>query len=267
MKKNIIQYLLVFSLLPVLSCEELTNWDILSYETYVIADCIITNEMKYQELWLNKSINAMNEIPQGISGAFIVLGDGTNAYVFIEDLSEPGHYVSDIPFMASAGQVYRLTIVTGSYTDTAYASLTGVSPLDAMDITASDTLLQYVYHDTPGASMTEIRYDWSANPSYCAVYGGCMATEVYYTLNNIDPAKEFAPDRIKLLFPHQTQIIRRKYSLSDDHQRFIRSLLLETDWRGGFFDTEQGNIPTNFSHGIHGWFAACSVVSDTIFVE
>jgi len=267
MIKNIIQYFVVLSLLSAISCEELTHWDIQPDENYVIADCIITNEMKYQELRLYKSINTMNEKPQGISGASIVLGDGAHAYVFNEDLSEPGHYVSGIPFMASAGQVYRLTIVTGSYSDTAYASLTGVSPLDAIDIALSDTLLRYVYHDTPGASMTEIRYDWSASPAYCAVYGSCMASEAFYTLNNIDPAKEFAPDRMEILFPQQTQIVRRKYSLSTDHQRFIRSLLLETDWRGGFFDTEQGNIPTNFSHGIRGWFAACSVVSDTTFVE
>jgi len=265
--KKIIQYLAALSLLPVISCEELTNWDIQSNESYVVADCIITNELKKQELWLYKSINTMGEMPQGISGASIMLGDGTQAIVFNEDLSEPGHYVSDIPFMASAGQEYRLTIATGSYNDTAYASVTGVSPLDAMDIMASDTLLRYIYHDTPGASMTEILYDWSDNPAYCAVYGSCLATEAFYTLNNIDPSKEFAPARIEIFFPNQTQIIRRKYSLTDDHQRFIRSLLLETDWRGGLFDTEQGNIPTNFRHGIRGWFAACSVVSDTTYVE
>ena len=41
----------------------------------------------------------------------------------------------------------------------------------------------------------------------------------------------------------------------------------ETNWRGGLFDVERGNIPTNMSAGAIGYFAASSVVSDsTIFV-
>jgi hypothetical protein len=44
--------------------------------------------------------------------------------------------------------VYRLTIVAGNYTDTiCYPDR--CKSVDAM-VTASDTLLQYIYHDTRG---------------------------------------------------------------------------------------------------------------------
>ena len=153
------------------------------------------------------------------------------------------------------------------YADTAWAEMTGVEPLDDPDVVPSDSLFRLIYHNSRNASMTEVEYDWSAVPGYALTYGAARAGEVFYTLDNIDPGKEFAPDREKILFPTHTTITRRRYALTTDHQAFIRALLLETDWRGGFFDAEPGNVPTNFSHGVRGWFAACSVVSDTFTVE
>jgi hypothetical protein len=185
----------------------------------------------------------------------------------MEDSVEPGRYFAEIPFRASAGNRYRLTIALGSEKDTAYAEMTGVTPLGPVDIAPYDSLFHLIYHDSPQASMTEVYYDWSADPGYRDRYGASQASEVYYTLDNIDVEKEFAPDRLIIPFPKHTRIIRRKYSLSIDHQQFIRAILLETEWRGGLFDSEQGDVPTNFHQGIRGWFAACSVVSDTTSFE
>ena len=139
----------------------------------------------------------------------------------------------------------------------------GIAPLEAIDIAPKDSLYRLVYHESQDASMMEVYYDWSATPEYCTLYGYCDASEVYYTLDNIDAEKIFAPDRQIIPFPEKTRIIRRKYSLSAAHQEFLRALLLETEWRGGLFDAEQGNVPTNFSHGIRGWFGACMVETDT----
>jgi hypothetical protein len=80
-------------------------------------------------------------------------------------------------------------------------------------------------------------------------------------------AEEFGPAKQEIWFPAGTTLIRKKYSLTKSHQEFIRSLLIETEWRGGLFDMEQGNVLTNFSHGTRGWFAACMVISDTNIVE
>ncbi len=106
-----------------------------------------------------------------------------------------------------------------------------------------------VYHDSQDASMTEVYYDWSATPDYCTRYGFCEASEVYYTLYNIDAEKIFAPDRQVITFPENTRIIRKKYSLSPAHQQFVRALLLETEWRGGLFDCRTGQR----SHQLQPW--------------
>jgi hypothetical protein len=81
-------------------------------------------------------------------------------------------------------------------------------------------------------------------------------------VNNI-----FGPAKDTIYFPAGTKIIRRKYSLSKEHQDFIRTLLIETEWRGGIFDVQQGNVLTNISNGARGFFAACMVLSDTTVVK
>lgn len=225
-----------------LSCEQKTEWDLQHAEEFPVADCIITNEMKHHDLRLYWSSDELNQVPEGFSGAVIQLSDGITSIGFTEDPGNPGRYVSDLPFIATAGKVYRLTLLYGGLSDTAYASMTGVSPLEAADIIASDGYFRLVYKEGQ-ASMTEVFYDWSADARYSEQYGAGRASETFYSLDNIDIGKEFAPARQIILFPHQTEIIRRKYSLSEDHQGFVRSLLLETEWRGGYFDAEQGNVP------------------------
>jgi hypothetical protein len=254
-------------LLLLASCEEKTTWELQSSEIFAVADCILTNELKLQELRLYRSSEKLNELPVGIPGAIVEISDGSQIVNFTEDDTETGKYVSVVPFRATIGIKYRLTISLGEKADTAYAEMTGIMPLDKTDIAPIDSLYRLVYHESLDASMMEVYYDWSAMPEFCLKYGHCEASEVYYTLDNIDAEKIFAPDRQIISFPEKTRIIRRKYSLSPAHQQFVRALLLETEWRGGLFDAEQGNVPTNFSHGLRGWFGACMVLADTTHVK
>jgi hypothetical protein len=267
MNKSIISLSVLVLLLPALSCEEKTTWDIQSSDTFAVADCILTNELKQQELSLYRSAGNLNETPAGVSAAVIEVSDGSQVINFREVGTGTGKYVSSIAFRATVGKIYRLTISLGNKTDTAFAEMKGIAPLEAIDITQKDSTYRLVYHETKDASMMEVYYDWSAMPEYCTRYGYCEASEVYYTLDNIDAEKIFAPDRQIISFPKKTQIIRKKYSLSAAHQEFLRDLLLETEWRGGLFDAEQGNVPTNFSHGIRGWFGVSMVETDTTEFE
>ncbi len=256
----------LFMLFLEISCEEKTSWELQQADTFPVVDCILTNELKQQEVRLYRSAEKLNEFPSGISGAVIAVSDGRQIVIFTEVFSEPGKYISSIPFRATVGIEYRLTVTLDGRTDTAYAEMTGISPPEAIDIAPKDSFYRVIYHDSPDASMMEVYYDWSAMPDFCAVYGHCEASEVFYTLDNIDAEKIFAPDRQIISFPKKTRIIRKKYSLNPAHQEFIRALLLETEWRGGLFDAEQGNVPTNFGEGMRGWFGACMVLSDTTLI-
>jgi hypothetical protein len=77
----------------------------------------------------------------------------------------------------------------------------------------------------------------------------------------------YKPDKEIFQFPKGTTVIRRKYSVSDAYRAFLRSMLSETEWRGGVFDVQRSNVTTNLSEGAVGFFAVCSVVADTTVVE
>jgi hypothetical protein len=42
---------------------------------------------------------------------------------------------------------------------------------------------------------------------------------------------------------------------------------METEWSGGLFDVQPGNVTTNLTNGALGYFAVCMIVSDTIYVN
>jgi hypothetical protein len=72
-------------------------------------------------------------------------------------------------------------------------------------------------------------------------------------LNNIDVNTIFGGDREVICFPSGTTIVRKKYGLTESHQSFLRSMLMETDWSGGIFDVQHGNVETNLSNGALGF--------------
>ncbi|HEX8041058.1 MAG TPA: hypothetical protein VF490_18020, partial [Chryseosolibacter sp.] len=90
---------------------------------------------------------------------------------------------------------------------------------------------------------------------------------VFYDLKTIDVNELYKPDKAPFYFPAGSVVIRRKYSVSPEYRSFLRSMLSETEWRGGVFDVERSNVTTNLSKGAVGFFAVCSVVSDTTIVR
>ncbi len=266
--KNIGQnILLVIIIFLITSCEEKTNWNLQTSGRKIIVDALLTSDLKNQEVKVYYSSTGLNEKPEPISGATIKLIGKNTIYLFKEADSLAGFYISDIPFRCATGIWYQLIVDAEGSRDTATADMEAITPLQQYKISDYDSLYRFTYINDDIPSFTEIFYDWSLVPDYCNSYGFCTASETYYTLNNLDVSKIIAPKKQVICFPRGTQIIRKKYSLSKQHQEFIRSLLLETEWRGGVFDVEQGNVTTNFHHGMRGWFGVCTVLSDTIHFQ
>jgi hypothetical protein len=121
------------------------------------------------------------------------------------------------------------------------------------------TRVPFPYNPTLSA-MYEVQLDWSSVPGYENQNpDSCKAKVYYYTLPTLDVSELFAPGIEKVTFPAGTVIIERRYSLTDEHAAFLRAVLLETTWQGGYFNTASANIPTNLSTGAMGFFGACGV--------
>ncbi len=247
------------------SCEYTTQWEINPSERRVVVDALLTSENKPQLVKIFYSSSDLNADPEPISGAQIQIKGATGVINFTESNTNPGYYYSPA-FIVSTGIDYTLVVEYSGLIDSAKATMQPVTPLEPFKIVPGDSLFRFEYIKSTQPSMLEVAYSWSDAPDFCQYYGACQAAETFYTIESIETGEEFGPPRQVIWFPAGTKIIRKKYSLSDSHQQFVRSLLIETEWRGGLFDTEQGNVPSNFEQGTLGWFALCQVVADSIQV-
>ncbi len=81
------------------------------FESVLVIDALITNELKYQQINLNRTFRFEEEEAGGEVGATVrVLDDMQNEYVFVEN--NPGQYVSEAMFAAQPNVSYQLSITT-----------------------------------------------------------------------------------------------------------------------------------------------------------
>lgn len=259
--------LFILLILLVMGCEVKYPWKLQSDNTQaVVVNGILTNVLKAQTIKLSFVNPGINMPYNPVSGASVSVSDSSHLYQFNELASEPGSYYST-PFQAVVGKNYTLIINYESISYTATANAVPITALDPINIIKDKDLYRYNFIKSGDPAMLQVYYDWSSSPAYCESYGHSQAQENYYVLNNVDVNNIFGPAKDTIFFPVGTKIIRRKYSLSKEHQDFIRTLLIETEWRGGIFDVQQGNVLTNISNGARGFFAACMVLTDTTVVK
>ncbi|MBS0012201.1 MAG: DUF4249 domain-containing protein [Bacteroidales bacterium] len=260
MKKyfKIIWILLLFS-----ACEEPVDWQLDDAITpRLVVEAMLTNQPGLNYVKLSLPVRNPNRAPQSVSDAIVAFFDGDDYHVLSEDPNKPGLYLANPSLRGVINRVYWLYIRLGEYEFAAGAYMVPVSPLK-----------EFIYFEDPGKpgyyriypresdtpAYTEYRVEWEESD-------GQSNHSVFYAykLSTLDVNQFFRPDAETLSFPAGSRIIRTKYSLSPDHERYLRSLLSETDWRGGWFDVMHGNLHTNLNNGAVGFFAASSVVRDTV---
>ncbi len=272
--KTKILYIL-FLTLSLISCEKKIDWTQKpSGNKYIVVESTITNEYKNQLVKISKSVSEINQKPEMISGANVVISDGFDNYTFQEDSSQKGYYYSKQKFIAVINKTYQLSITFEGKTFTAFARMFPVSDFSIVKYAHKDSSKMYYLTEEPNQfslnenAMYEISIDWSALSEYSdSSYTKTHALLYFYSLSSIDIPEIFSAETDKIFFPKGSIITERKYSLTPAHAQFIRSLLLETTWRGGTFDLEQGNVTTNLTNGALGFFAACSVIEKQTIVK
>lgn len=268
-------YVILFVFVFLVSCEETTEWDIKEQEPgLLIVESIITNEYKQHTVKLSRAVKALNAEPEPVRGAKVYVSNGTNIFPFVEKDDTPGIYYSDTG-AAGVNRVYRLRV---SYENRVYRAndqmvlVTPFQTLDYKPVEGAPGLYQVDWnpgiYNSDEPCMWEILVDWSNVPGFTHLPGdSTKAKMLAYTLPSIDVAQIFKPDKKEVYFPAGSRIIHKKYSLSYKHSEFIRTLLAETEWRGGYFDDAPANVKTNLSEGAAGFFGLCAVLSDTVYVQ
>jgi len=266
MKKLIFHIALV---LVLLSCEEKIDYDIKTQETIrLVVEGMITNEVKAHKVKLSLPVKHLNETPVLVSDAFVAITDQENVYILNEDPNNPGLYLTDNNVQGVFGKIYTVYIQIADYEFTGSSYMVPVEPLQPLNILhcQDDDGLYYVETNEIGDPfMMELLYDWTTNND--CPENSCQARSVVYHLNSIDVNEIFKPKQEVVCFTSGTVINRKKFSINENYQSYIRAMMNETNWRGGLFDVERGNIPTNMSFGAIGYFAAASVVSDSTYFQ
>lgn len=110
--------LLVFLLGCMLnSCVEPYEFDTETFESALVVEATITNEVRIQEVHLSRTYSLDNNGPVAESNAEVrIVDNASNLFNFVE--STPGKYISVSPFAAVEGRDYTLEINVGgrSYT-------------------------------------------------------------------------------------------------------------------------------------------------------
>jgi len=261
--------------IALISCEKETTWNLKrgNLETIVV-NSIITNEYKKQLVKLSMPSGVINDKELPISGAYVTVSANDSIFTFIESDSLLGYYYSRTPFVAIIGTEYRLNIV---YKDSVYsskASMEPVTPLTFLSYSlANDSSGMYKIdwvnqnYTSKEQAMYKVEIDWSNLVDSTIKDTVTKKLLYFYSFNTVDVSEAFAPQTEKIYFPKGSIITETKYSLSDDYAAYLRALQAETAWRGGVFDEQKGNLPSNITPNGLGFFSVCSVISKTVDVK
>lgn len=266
----LILMLLIIALTVLISCgEEAIEWELeTSQSDLLVIEGVITNERKAHEVKITRPVTDPMDTPEPVTRAVVVIFDRTKTRLLSE--TSPGIYHTEPTFRAVHNKLYRLYILHRGLEYEASSFLVPVrrlNPLRYHRVQGQLNLYELELRETPDASMIDILLDWSHLPGFQGLPADeTQARIVYYTVNSIDVNKMFKPDKERVFFPAGTRVYRRKYSMNEFHEDFVRTLMSETEWRGGFFDVQPGNVRTNLSEGAVGYFSVSTIVADTSII-
>ncbi|OFY34218.1 MAG: hypothetical protein A2275_11925 [Bacteroidetes bacterium RIFOXYA12_FULL_35_11] len=265
-----ISFINIFVSLLVTSCEKKIDWNLdIQEQDFIIVEGMITSEKKAHQVKISKPVKNLNDPAVGVSGAIVSIND---SIILTETTSGSGVYQTASSVSGSPENEYKLKIISGGKTYTAVALMkpcNSLSPLRYSKIGGTNNYkIDWIAgaYNYEKAFMYEITLDWSSSDS-CLQGNPCFTLMYYYTLTTIDVNQIFSPETERIIFPAGTIITEKKYSISAEHENFIRCLLIETKWRGGLFDSSPANIPTNLTGGAKGFFSACDVIQTIIVVN
>jgi hypothetical protein len=258
----------IFILFTVLTgCEEMIERPISPAEmNLVVVEGVITNERMRHLVKLTRPYDSQNQTPLPASGATITIEAGNQSVTLEEFPSGSGLYYTP-ELRAATGVTHRLSIFYQGHVFVAEDHSVPVEPLQPLEYRKADGGYRLI-GETSGQDPNYVdhRLVWTQTPQ-CTSAGACEGKVVFYDLKTIGVNEIFKPDKQEFTFPGNTIVVRKKFSVSPAYRNFLREMLSETEWRGGLFDVQRANVPTNLSQGAVGFFAVSTVVGDTTVVN
>ena len=261
-------------LLALQSCVKQTTWPVKDVTPpKIVVDALLTDEVKQHQVVLTYAVPQLNQVPQPVSGAGVIVSNEDSIWTLTEHPANSGIYLTPSAFFAKPDKNYTLLISLDNTIYTAKAKMVPGSFFQEARYAKNESNgLYYVdwvanAFSAAGAAMWELKIDWSMVSGYQHLDSlENHARMLFYTLPTLDVSEVFAPQMESIYFPAGAVITGRRYSLTPEHAGFIREMMLETNWTGGLFNVASANVASNISNGALGFFGVCAVneLSETV---
>lgn len=232
----------------------------------LVVDAWITDEPGPHEVRLSLSTSYFfNQEAPKVTDATVEISDGTSSITLSP--GEPGIYLTPVDFEGKVGTTYELTINYNGNEYTAQATLNRVPEIEALESEYDDLEEEYMIllytQEPPGEGDHYLFKNYKK--------GTTMAD----TLANVGFASDQFADGSYIGgvevgygdYEVGDTILFEMHSISEEAFDYFIAVMLETEWRGGIFDTPPANIPSNLSNGALGFFNASAVRKSELIIE
>jgi hypothetical protein len=276
MRKTIIYSILIC--LTFLSCEKGSEWQNDEFdENRLVISGLLSSIEETQEVQLSLMKQSLEDEFEYAKDAIVTVSGTNNTWEFVSDNENPGLYRSLEPFAAQEGITYTLRVVYKNEIYTAKSLTRKAVDFDPLVYSFGSATQYGNYYYIAYVAPTywaiqpciyKVELDWSHLPLYYyATYDESHATLYYYTLTSLDVSEIFPPTNHFHAFPEGTKVKQTRYMINAEHENYIRALLMETTWNGGYFGTAHGNLPTNISNNGIGFWGSAGAIRKEFVIE
>ncbi len=261
---------LILSTVALTSCTEVIDFDLNDSQTRIVIEGEITNEKKAHEIKVTESTSYYyTEEPPGVSGANVSISDGVNTFILTEVDTLPGTYRTDSSVQGEVGQQYTLSVSYDNQTYTAVDAMRSVVDMESVFVIpiedtlfTADTFYWIIMfgQENPGIGDHYV-WDYYLNGELMTY---ALVDKAFGNDDFVDGASPADGWPVFNGIPYESfevgdSITLEIRSVSGDYFDFIIESLLNTAFRGGFFDGPPANVSTNIDNGAIGFFRASAV--------
>jgi len=263
--KLILLFVIVLFLLE--SCTERIELELNEGDNLkLVVDAWITNEAGPHKVTLSRTTSYFeNEAAPRVSGAEVRIEQGNETIVLEE--SEKGEYLTPVEFKGEVGKTYQLKIEVEGELYESSATLSRVPKIDSLGYRYYDeddfySVLLYTKEPMGVGDFYLFRSYKNGSLTADTLRNADFVSDEFVDGSDI-PGVEVGYEDLEI----GDMAILEMLSISEEAHDFFLAIMLETDYRGGPFDTPPANIPSTISNGAFGFFNASAIERDSVLIE
>ncbi len=267
--------ILLLLIISLISCQQEVDFERTSGDSKLVVNGNITNEYKAHSIELSLSGGLSQNFGfEKVSGATLSIMEGDSRMIPLSEV-EPGRYLTD-SIAGKLNELYTLQITWNGQTFNASDSLISIAEsVVPIDFTTTGGFKEYEFRrhqfglniaskeviviapSTPKSKIDTARAGLTIGvkllPGGTYQFTGYNHPKIEVNgLLNFEDGKFFG-------FKEGAQISHQLFSLSEEYYEYLRSIFIETEWRGTLFDTPPANVKGNIDNGALGFFSAHEV--------